>query len=101
MAKSTINQAVRIFYDKAVLPDGGIVEMVIWRVPEPVPPTTHGLKYRLFYGKDGERIVGYDNERGKGDHRHFKGRETAYRFVGPEKLVADFLADVEKARGEA
>ena len=75
--------------------------MVIWQVPEPVPPTTHGLKCRLFYGKDGERIVGYDNERGKGDHRHFKGRETAYRFVSPEKLVADFLADVEKARGEA
>lgn len=98
MAKSTINKAERIFYDKAVLPDGGIVEMVIWRVPEPVPPTTHGLKYRLFYGKDGERIVGYDNERGKGDHRHFKGRETAYRFVDPEKLIADFLADVERAR---
>ena len=101
MAKSTINQAVRIFYDKAVLPDGGIVEMVIWQVPEPVPPTTHGLKYRLFYGKDGERIVGYDNERGKGDHRHFKSREMAYRFVSPEKLVADFLADVDKARGDA
>jgi Family of unknown function (DUF6516) len=98
MAKSTITKADRIFYDKAVLPDGGIVEMVIWRVPEPVPPTTHGLKYRLFYGKDGERIVGYDNERGKGDHRHVKGRETAYRFVDPEKLIADFMADVERAR---
>lgn len=98
MAKLTINKAERIFYDKAVLPDGAIVEMVIWRVPEPVPPTTHGFKYRLFYGKDGERIVGYDNERGKGDHRHFKGRETAYRFVDPERLVADFLADVERAR---
>jgi hypothetical protein len=98
MAKLTINKAERIFYDKAVLPDGGIVEMVIWRVPESVPPTTHGLKYRLFYGKDGERIVGYDNERGKGDHRHVKGRETTYRFVDPEKLIADFLADVERAR---
>ena len=98
MAKVTINRAERIFYDKAVLPDGGIVEMVIWRVPEPVPPNTHGLKYRLYYGKDGERIVGYDNERGKGDHRHVKGRETAYRFVDAEKLIADFLADVERAR---
>lgn len=98
MAKITINKAERIFYDKAVLPDGGIVEMVIWRVPEPVPPTTHGLKYRLFYGKDGERIVGYDNERGKGDHRHVKGRESAYLFVDPETLIADFLADVQRAR---
>ncbi len=98
MAKVTMNKAERIFYDKAVLPDGGIVEMVIWRVPEPVPPTTHGLKYRLFYGKDGERIVGYDNERGKGDHKHVKGREADYEFVDAEKLIADFLVDVERAR---
>jgi hypothetical protein len=94
-------KAERIFYDKAVLPDGGIVEMVIWKVPEPVPPTTHGLKYRLFYGINGERVVGYDNERGKGDHRHVRSRETSYRFVSAEKLVADFLADVEKVRGES
>lgn len=94
-------KAERLFYDKAVLPDGAIIEMVIWKVPEPVPPTTHGLKYRLFYGLAGERVVGYDNERGKGDHRHVKGKETAYRFVSPEKLVADFLADVRKVRGES
>ncbi len=94
-------KAERLFYDKAVLPDGAIVEMVIWRVPEPVPPSTHGLKYRLFYGRDGERIVGYDNERGKGGHRHVRGRESAYRFVSPDKLIADFLADVSKIRGEA
>lgn len=94
-------KAERIFYDKAVLPDGGIVEMVIWKVPEPVPPTTHGLKYRLFYGINGERVVGYDNERGKGDHRHVRGRETSYRFVSAEKLMADFLADVEKVRSES
>lgn len=92
--------AERLFYDKAVLPDGAIVEMVIWRVPEPVPPTTHGLKYRLYYGREGSRIVGYDNERGKGDHRHVEGREEAYQFVSAEKLVADFLADVHRIRGE-
>lgn len=92
--------AERLFYDKAVLPDGAVVEMVIWRVPEPVPPKTHGLKYRLYDGREGSRIVGYDNERGKGDHRHIEGREEAYRFVIAEKLVADFLADVHRIRGE-
>jgi hypothetical protein len=91
-------KAARLFYDKAVLPDGAIVEMLIWRVPEPVPPTTHGLKYRLFYGRNGQRIVGYDNERGKGDHRHVGGREYRYRFSTVEQLVADFLADVEQQR---
>ena len=93
-------QATRLYYDKAVFPDGSIIELVIWRVPEPIPPTSHGLKYRLFYGSAGQRIVGYDNERGKGDHRHVKGRESRYRFVSIEKLLADFLADVDNARGE-
>lgn len=91
-------KAERLFYDKAVYPDGFIVEMVIWRVAMPVQPSTHSLKYRLFYGRDGERVVGYDNERGKGDHRHSLGHETRYRFVSVEKLVADFLADVERER---
>jgi hypothetical protein len=63
-------KAVRIFYDTALLPDGSIVEMVIWQLPSASPERPHGLKYRLFYGRDGQRIVGYDNERGKGDHKH-------------------------------
>lgn len=94
-------KAERIFHDKALLPDGSIIEMVIWRVPTPLPPTTHGLKYRLFYGRDGLRIVGYDNERGKGDHRHYRDREGPYRFRTVEKLIANFLSDVQKVRGES
>lgn len=66
----------------------------------PNPERAHGLKYSLFYGRQGTRLVGYDNERGKGDHRHIGRREYSYRFVTIEKLVADFLADVAKARGE-
>ena len=93
-------KAIRLFYDKAVLPDGGIVEMVIWRVPAPVPPTTHGLKYRLFYGHKGERIVGYDNERGKGDHRHVEGLAAHYELTSVERLIADFLADMAKQRSK-
>ncbi|KAF0109740.1 MAG: hypothetical protein FD149_2775 [Rhodospirillaceae bacterium] len=73
--------------------------MVIWKVPEPVPGSAHALKYSLFYGYPGRRLAGYDNERGKGDHRHVEGREEPYAFTTPEKLVADFLADVEKLRG--
>jgi hypothetical protein len=94
-------KAVRLFYDKAVWPDGSIIEMVIWQLPTPVPPATHSLKYRLRYGRDGQRIVAYDNERGKGDHRHFAGRESPYRFVNIDTLVADFLADVNRAKGQS
>jgi len=46
------------------------------------------------------RIVGYDNERGKSDHKHLGEMETRYRFVSVEKMVADFLADVEGATNE-
>ena len=93
-------KAKRVFYDKAVLPDGEIVEMVIWQLPEASSERPHGLKYSLFYGRDGERIVGYDNERGKGDHKHLGTAETPYSFVSAERLVADFLADVERAKNE-
>lgn len=73
----------------------GFVEIVIWQVPEPVPPSGHPYKYRLVYVLDGKRVIGYDNERGKGDHRHLGGREEAYSFVNPRQLMADFMADVK------
>ena len=93
-------KAKRLFYDKVVLPDGEIVEMVIWQLPEASPERQHGLKYSLFYGLDGERIVGYDNKRGKGDHKHSGSNETLCRSVSVEQLVADFLADVERAKND-
>jgi hypothetical protein len=88
--------AALIYHDKAILADGGIVEMKIWKLPQGSAERPHGLKYSLFYGRDGERIVGYDNEAGKGDHRHHRGCEEAYRFSTVEQLVADFLADVNE-----
>ena len=44
----------------------------------------------------GQRIVGYDNEAGKGDHRHYRDREEPYTLTSLEQLVADFEADVRK-----
>lgn len=78
--------------------DGAIIEAVIWKLQTPIKGSRHPYKYRLFYGYPGQRIVGYDNERGKGDHRHCRGKETAYRFVSPEKLLDDFIADIEAER---
>ena len=77
---------------------GGIVEMVVWRVPKPVPPSEHAFKYRLVFVRAGKRVVGYDNERGKGDHKHLGEREIAYRFVDVDTLMADFLSDVGAPR---
>lgn len=90
--------AVPLFRLKYELDDGAIVEMVIWDLLQPVLGSRHKYKYRLYFGKGGKRIVGYDNERGKGDHRHLRGAEQAYQFVSPERLIEDFLADVEETR---
>lgn len=94
-------KATRIFYDKAVLPDGAVVEMVIWQLSQITAERPHGLKYSLFYGRDGQRIVGYDNELGKGDHKHIFDVQTCYQFVSIEQMVADFLADVERVKNDA
>ena len=93
-------KAVRIFYDKAILPDGAIVQMTIWQLPYRTQGRPHGLKYSLFYSGPEGRIVGYDNEIGKGHHKHIRDVETRYKFVSVETLVADFLADVERIRNE-
>jgi hypothetical protein len=91
--------AVLLYRDRLDFDDGAVVEMVIWKVPTTVIGSRHRYKYRLYYGRGGRRIVGYDNERGKGDHRHRHGREVSYRFTTVGKLVSDFLADVAEERG--
>jgi hypothetical protein len=40
----------------------------------------------------------YDNEAGKGDHRHIGVSEERYNFVDPETLLEDFWNDVEAWR---
>lgn len=89
----------RLLYEfKQSFDDGAKVEMVIWEVPEPVDGSAHRYKYRLYYGYPGRRVVGYDNETGKGNHRHLEGEESRYAFTSVEALVADFLAEVEQRR---
>ena len=85
---------------KDVTPEGGVIEWVVWRVPEPVPPSDHGFKYRAAYSTGGVRVVGFDNERGKGDHCHVDGVERPYKFVSIERLIEDFIAAVDAARSK-
>ena len=73
------------------------MEMVLWPLPEKSTDRPHGLKYRLYLGRGGKTLVRYDNETGKGDHRHVGADETgkAYAFVSVERLLEDFLAECE------
>jgi hypothetical protein len=92
-------RAVLLHRDRLDLDDGSIVEMVLWQVPEPVPGSRHLYKYRLYFGRDGRRLILYDNERGKGDHRHRGDLEEPYEFSSVDQLVGDFLANVAEERG--
>lgn len=76
--------------------EGAFEELVLWRVPKPVPGSKHTSKYRLAYVVNSTCVVGYDNESGKGDHRHFNAGERPYTFETLEQLVADFQADVAR-----
>jgi hypothetical protein len=90
-------KSVLLLRSKEVLADGAIVEMVLWRLPKPVAGSSHMYKYRFYYGRGGV-LVGYDNERMKGDHRHLDGKEGRYSFTSVDHLVSDFLADVRARR---
>ena len=83
---------------KGVRDDGSIVEIVVWELAAPLPSCTHPYKYRLFFGLPGECFVRYDNERGKGDHRHAGGEESVYDFTTLDALLSDFERDVTNWR---
>ena len=88
--------AVPVARAKEVRDDGSIIEIVIWQLPEPLPPSTHIFKYRLYFGAASISRVRYDNERGKGDHRHIGDNEFGYVFTSVEQLLVDFRLDVER-----
>lgn len=88
-------KARRIRYRKLVLGKAAIEER-IWAVPQAVSGSVHSYKYSLSLIVDGECILRYDNERGKGDHRHFMDQESSYAFVSMERLMEDFQAKVQQ-----
>ena len=80
---------------KEVRDDGSVVEIVVWRLAQPLSPCVHPYKYRLYFGASGKCRVRYDNERGKGDHRHANDIEETYQFISISQLLDDFQRDVE------
>jgi hypothetical protein len=76
--------------------DGSIIQVVVWTLPVPLLGSLHRYKYRLYFGKDGVCLVRYDNEHGKGDHKHVAGQEETYRFKDIPTLLGDFWKDVER-----
>lgn len=91
------NMAARELLRRRILiREDAFIEMVLWELPDPTPPCRHPYKYRLALVVGGICVVRYDNERGKGDHRHIGPSETSYLFVDAAALVSDLYQDTRR-----
>ena len=90
-------KAKALIDNRIVYAENAFAELVLWRLPVPLAGSTHQYKYRLAYVVAGKCVIRYDNETGKGDHRHVGSRESPYVFSDVETLLADFQRDIRKA----
>ena len=81
-----------VFHEKRIEEDGSLIEMKIWEVPDS-EKNPDGVRYSLYWVKEGKVLVGYDNHHPKGHHRHYGAKEESYAFTTIEKLIGDFLED--------
>ena len=94
-------KAALILHEKAVDELDNTIELKMWQLPEPTEERPHGYKYSLVYIVEGERMIGYDNAEGHGDHRHVMNKVMTYHFVNLRQLTNDFYNDIDKyKRGE-
>jgi hypothetical protein len=84
--------------ERRIVGERAFVELVVWQLPRPQAGSVHGFKYRLAYVVEGRCVLRYDNETGKGDHRHIGDTEEPYDSSTPERLLADFWRDVDAWR---
>jgi hypothetical protein len=91
-------QAELLINERHVFDAETFVEIVVWRLPSPTKGSKHHFKYRMALVAGGECVLRYDNEAGKGDHRHVLDIEERYDFTSSEVLLADFWRDVQRWR---
>ncbi len=95
-----MGRAVILLRERMTDERGNLREMVIWRV-DPNRRQPDGVRYRLALVLAGQTTpaVLYDNHHPKGHHRHVADTEEPYNFVDVDHLLADFMADIERATG--
>jgi hypothetical protein len=82
--------------ERRITAEDRFVEIVIWRLPRPVAGSRHAFKYRLAFVVDEVCVLRFDNETGKGDHKHVGAVEVRYVFTSLAQLVTDFWDEVER-----
>jgi Family of unknown function (DUF6516) len=88
-------RAELLLRERIPVSEDAFAELVISRLPRQLPGSTHSFKYRLAFVVNGVCVIRYDNEAGKGDHRHIGTEETGYAFTTVDQLLADFWADID------
>ena len=91
-----MSRAVKVLHEKIRTAEDVVVEFKVWKVPKS-KNYPEGVKYSFFAAHSGKVLVGYDNHKPKGHHRHFVGEEGPYDFDGFDKLRQDFERDLEIA----
>jgi hypothetical protein len=89
-----------IFQDRITLTDTEFVQLVIWLVEPAVRACAHHYNYRFAYVKDGICRLRYDNEAGKGDHKHLDEKQQPINFTSPKALIRSFFDEVAQPRGD-
>jgi hypothetical protein len=89
-------KTVQLVNARIAYSESAFAELVLWHLSSPLKGSAHSFKYRLAYVVRGECVLRYDNEVGKGDHRHFGKRESVYAFTTPDQLIADFKNDIAR-----
>ncbi len=84
--------------ERRIVGEDRFAEVVIWHVPGPVRGSDHAYKYSLAFVVGGVCVLRFDNEAGKGDHKHLGEAEVAYEFATLPQLVTDFWDAVEAWR---
>ena len=87
-------KATPLLRERRVLSESAFVELVIWQAPSPVAGSAHAFKYRLAFVVNGVCVLRYDNEAGKGDHKHVGEKQEPYVFTTAAQLIEDFWNDV-------
>jgi hypothetical protein len=82
--------------ERRIISEGRFADIVIWRLSSPVPGSRHSFKYRLALVVDQVCVLRFDNETGKGDHKHVGAAEVPYTFTTLEQLVTDFWSEIDR-----
>ena len=93
-------RAVELLRRRIAYTEDSFAELVLWQLPEPLAGSSHRYKYRLAYVVETLCVIRYDNESGKGDHRHYGATEQPYSFSTPERLIANFQRDIARWNDE-